>query len=119
MADMSQAQEKAPERLGPALRALSEGFKEILRRSGVKDEISILLHVAAIYGSVHMMAYLFGSRCEKQVARSLELSQDELSHVADYLGEGRKIDVRRIIIRLTMLEAIIRQVAADCMGLEN
>jgi len=116
---MSQAQGKLPERLGRALRALSEEYKDFLKRSGVKDEASILIHVAAVYGTAKLMAYLLGNRCEEQVARSLELSSEELRHVAEYLGEGKEIDARRIIIRLTMLEAIIRQVAAYCMGLEN
>jgi len=116
---MAEAQEKIPERLERALRALSEAYKDFLRRSGIKDEVSILLHAAAVYGSVHMMAYLVGSRCEKQVARALELSEEELSRVTEYLGEGKERDARRIIIRLTMLEAIIRQVAAYCMGIEN
>jgi K+/H+ antiporter YhaU regulatory subunit KhtT len=116
---MSQAQEKLPERLERTLRALSERYKNFLRRSGVKDEASILIHASAVYGAVMMMTYLLGSRCEEQVARSLELSREELRHVAEYLGEGKEIDARRIIIRLTMLEAIIRQVAAYCVGLEN
>ncbi|MFP3321369.1 MAG: hypothetical protein RXO24_12445 [Acidilobus sp.] len=116
---MSAAQEKLPERLSRALRALTEEYKDFLRRSGVKDEASILIHAAAVYGTAKLMAYLLGSRCEEQVARSLELSSEELRRVAEYLSEGKEIDARRIIIRLTMLEAIIRQVAAYCMGLEN
>ena len=100
---------ETPERLERALRALSEEYKDFLRRSGVKDEASILIHAAAVYGTAKLMAYLLGSRCEKQVARSLELSSEELRRVAEYLGGGKEIDVRRIIIRLTMLEAIIRQ----------
>ena len=116
---MFMLQEKLPERLGHALRALSEQYKEILRRGGIKDEASIILHAAAVYGATKLMVYLLGSRCEKQVVRSLELANEELSRVAEYLGEGKEIDVRRTIIRLTMLEAIIRQVAAYCMGREN
>jgi hypothetical protein len=116
---MSEAQEKLPKRLERALKALSEEYKEILRRNGVKDEASILAHAAAVYGTAKLMAYLIGSRCEEQVARSLELANEELSHIAEYLGGGKEIDVRRIVTRLMMLEAIIRQVATYCMGLEN
>jgi K+/H+ antiporter YhaU regulatory subunit KhtT len=116
---MSAAQGKPPERLSRVLRALSEEYKVFLRRSGIKNEVSILLHVAAVYGSVRMMAYLVGTKCEEQVERSLELSEEELRHVAEYLGEGKAIDARRIIIRLVILESIIRQVAAYCMSLEN
>jgi hypothetical protein len=116
---MAEAQERLPERLSRALEGLSKGYKDFLRRSGVKNEASIILHAAAVYGTVVLMAYLLGNRCEGQVARSLELLKEELRRVAKYLDEGKEIDARRIIIRLTILEAIIRQVAADCMGLES
>ncbi len=119
---MSEAQEKLPERLGRALRALSKGYKEILRRSGVKNEASVLEHAALLYGSARMMAYLLGTECEEQVARSLELAKDELSRVADYLSEDKEAkerDARKLVIRLVALEAIIRQIAAHCEGIEN
>ncbi len=97
---MSEAQEKLPERLGRALRALSKGYKEILRRSGVKNEASVLEHAALLYGSARMMAYLLGTECEEQVARSLELAKDELSRVADYLSEDKEAkerDARKLV----------------------
>jgi len=116
---MSAAQERLPEHLSRALEELREEFKRLLRKGGTKSGASIVSHAATVYGTTKLMAYLLGSRCEEQVARSLELSSEELRRVAEYLGEGKEIDARRIIIRLTILEAIIRQVAAYCMGLEN
>ena len=119
---MSQAQEKLPERLSRALKALGEGYKEILRKGGIKDEASVLEHAALLYGSASIMAYLLGSVCEEQVARSLELAKDELSRVADYLSEdkeARERDARKVVIRLVALEALIRQIAAHCEGIEN
>ena len=116
---MSQAQERLPERLARALEGVSEQYKAILRRSGVKNEASILTHAAAVYGMVSLMAYLQGSNCEEQVARSLELANEELKHVADYLGGETKEDHHRLLIKLTALEAMLYQVAASCEGLEN
>lgn len=116
---MPEAQEKLPEQLDRALRTLEEKYKDVLRRSGVKDKAPILAHAAAVYGTVKLMAYLLGSRCEVQVKRALELSEEELRHVAENLDEGKEIDARRIIIRLALLEASIRQVAAYCLGREN
>lgn len=115
---MLQAQERLPERLGRALEALSEEYKEVLRRSGIKNEASILSH-AAVYGMARLMTYLLGSKCEEQVVRSLELSKEELSHVAEYLGSESKEDHRRILIKLAALEALLYQIAAHCAGLEN
>jgi hypothetical protein len=120
--DMFATQEKLPKRLERALKALSEQYKEILRMSGIKDDVSILTHAAAVYGTAKLMAYLLGSRCEVQVARSLELSSEELRRVAKYLSEEKKTkerDTRQTVIRLVTLEAIIHQVAAYCAGLEN
>jgi hypothetical protein len=119
MAGMSQSQEKVPERLGPALKALEEGYKEILRRSGIKDEASLLAHAAAVYGMSRLMVLLLGSECEEQVARSLELSTDELRYVADYIGNETKEDHRRLLVKLTALEALLFQIAASCKGAEN
>jgi len=119
---MSEAQEKLPGRLERALRALGEGYKEILRKGGIEDEASVLAHAASLYGSASMMAYLLGTECEEQVARSLELAKDELSRVADYLSEdkeARERDARKVVIRLVALEALIRQIAAYCEGIEN
>ena len=119
---MSQAQEKLPERLSRALRALSEGYKEVLRKGGIEDEASIVSHAATVYGMSKLMTYLLGSVCEEQVARSLELAKDELSRVADYLSEdkeARERDARKVVIRLVALEALIRQIAAYCEGIEN
>jgi sirohydrochlorin ferrochelatase len=68
------------------------------------------------------MANLLGRQCEGQVARSLELVKGELSRVAEYLGEGsevKEIDAMKTVIRLMTLEAVIRHVAAHCVGVEN
>jgi K+/H+ antiporter YhaU regulatory subunit KhtT len=116
---MSVSQEELPERLGRALKALSEEYKEILRRSGVKDEASIISHAATVYGMSKLMTYLVGRECEEQAARSLELSKEELSHVADYLGAESKEDRRKLLIKLVALEALLYQTTAYCLGLKN
>jgi len=116
---MSQAQEKLPERLGRALRTLGEAYKDILKRSGVKDEASIISQAAAVYGMSKLMTYLVGTECEEQVARSLELAKEELNNVAEYLGSANKEDHRRLLIKLVALEAMLYQTAAYCAGLEN
>jgi hypothetical protein len=116
---MTEAQEKLPERLKPMLEELSEEFKGLLRKSGVKNEASIVSHAATVYGTARLMAYLIGNRCEGQVARSLELSKEGLSKVAEYLDEGKEIDARRLLIKLAALEAVLYQTAAQCVGLEN
>jgi hypothetical protein len=116
---MSQAQERLPERLSRALEGVSEEFKGLLRKSGIKSEASVLSHAATIYGMSKLMVYLLGSKCEEQVARSLELSKEELRRVADYLGAESKEDHRRLLIKLAALEAMLYQIAAQCEGLEN
>ena len=116
---MSQAQERLPERLSRALEGVSEEYKDVLKRSGIKSEASVLSHAATIYGMSKLMAYLLGSKCEEQVARSLELSKEELRRVADYLGAESKEDHRRLLIKLAALEAMLYQIAAQCEGLEN
>ena len=116
---MPATQKKLPERLERALEAVSEEYKEILRRSGVKDEASIISHAAAVYGMSKLMTYLVGTECEEQVARSLELAKEELNNVAEYLGSANKEDHRRLLIKLVALEAMLYQMAAYCAGLEN
>ena len=116
---MSQAQEKLPERLSRALRALSEGYKEVLVKGGIKDEASIVSHAATVYGMSKLMTYLLGSVCEEQVARSLEVSGEELRRVAEHLGTENKEDRRRLLIELVALESMLYQVTAHCLGLEN
>jgi len=116
---MPQTQERLPERLSRALEGLSEDYKVILRRSGVKSEASVLSHAATVYGMSKLMAYLLGNRCEEQVARSLELSKEELRRVAEYLGAETKEDHRRLLIKLAALEAVLYPTAAYCAGLEN
>ena len=116
---MSHAQERLPERLSRALEGLEGDYKEILRKSGVKNEASVLSHAAAVYGTAKLMAYLLGSRCEEQAARSLELSREGLSKVAEYLDAENKEDHRRLLIKLAALEALLYQIAAQCAGLEN
>jgi hypothetical protein len=66
-----------------------------------------------------LMAYLLGAKCEEQAARSLELSREELSKVAEYLDAETKEDHRRLIIKLAALEALLYQTAAQCAGLKN
>jgi len=113
---VAEAQEKAPERLGPALEGLSEAYKGLLRRSGVKSDVSVLEHAASLYGAVRFMASLYGKQCEDQAARALELAKEELSHVADLIGaQGKEADARKLTIRIVTLEAVIRQVAARCV----
>ena len=116
---MSQAQEKLPERLSRALKALGEGYKEILRKGGIEGEASIVSHAATVYGMSKLMTYLVGSVCEEQVARSLEVSEEELRRVAEYLGTENKEDRRRLLIELVALESMLYQVTAHCLGLEN
>jgi len=116
---MSVSQERLPERLSRALEGAEREYKEILRRSGIKSEASILTHAAAVYGMAWLMAHLLGTKCEEQVARSLELSEEELSHVAEYLGNANKEDRHRLLIKLTALEMLLYQAAASCEGLEN
>jgi len=116
---MSQAQEKLPERLERALRALEEGYKEVLKRSCIKDEAAVLTHAAAIYGMARLMALLIGRKCEEQAARSLELAKEELNRVAEHLSAEAKEDHRRLIIRLTAFEMMLFEIAAYCEGAEN
>jgi len=116
---MSETQERLPERLSRALEGLSEEYKEILRRSGIRSEASILSHAAAVYGMARLMALLLGTKCEEQVARSLELANEGLSHAADYLGTENKEEHHRLLIKLTALEAMLYQIAAYCEGVEN
>jgi hypothetical protein len=114
---MSQAQEKAPERLGPMLEALSDAYKDFLRKSGAKIDVSVLEHAASLYGTVRFMSNLLGKRCERQAERALAVASEELSRVADLIGssEGKEADARRLAIRLAVLEAIVRHVAAHCL----
>jgi hypothetical protein len=113
---MSQAQEKAPERLRPALEALAEAYKEVLRKSGAKIDVSVLEHAASLYGTVRFMANVLGRQCEGQAERALKAAKEELSRVADLIGsEGKEADVHKLTIRLVALEAIVRHVAAHCL----
>ena len=113
---MSAAQEKAPERLGPALEALADVYKGLLRKSGAKTDVSVLEHAASLYGAVRFMASLLGKQCEDQAERALTVAKEELSRVADLIGsEGKEADVHKLAIRLTALEAIVRYVAAHCL----
>jgi len=116
---MSQAQERLPERLSRALEGLSEEFKGLLRKSGIKSEASVLSHAATVYGMSKLMVYLHGARCEGQVERALTVAKEGLSNVADYLGAENKEDHRRLLIKLAALEALLYQIAAQCEGLEN
>jgi len=113
------SQERLPEHLSRALEGAEREYKDVLRRSGIKSEASILTHAAAVYGMAWLMAHLLGRKCEEQVARSLELAKEELSHVAEYLGNANKEDHQRLLIKLTALEMLLYQVAASCEGLEN
>ena len=113
---MAEAQEKAPERLGPALEALTDVYKGLLRESGAKTDVSVLERAASLYGAVRFMANLLGKRCEGQAERALTVAKEELSRVADLIGaEGKEVDVRKLTIRLTALEAIVQYVAAHCL----
>jgi uncharacterized protein YtpQ (UPF0354 family) len=115
---MAEAQEKLPERLKPMLEELTEEFKEVLKRSGVQGNASILLHTASLYGASRMMAYALGRRCEEQTARVLRLAKEELDRTAN-LSEGKEEARRRLLMRLAMLEVLIYQTALHCAGLEN
>jgi hypothetical protein len=117
---MAEAQEKLPERLKPMLEELTEEFKEVLKRSGVQGNASILLHTASLYGASRMMAYALGSRCEEQTARVLRLAKEELDRTANYMSEAKEEEARRrLLVRLAMLEALIYQTALHCAGIEN
>ncbi len=110
---MAEAQEKAPERLGPALEALADSYKGLLRRSGAKIDVSVLEHAASLYGTVKFMANVLGKQCEDQAERALKVAGEELSRVADLIGS--EADARKLAIRLAVLEAIVRHVAAHCL----
>jgi hypothetical protein len=110
---MSQAQEKAPERLRPALEALAEAYKEVLRKSGAKIDVSVLEHAASLYGTVRFLANVLGKQCEDQAERALKVAKEELDRVADLIGS--EADARKLAIRLVALEAIVRYVAAHCL----
>jgi hypothetical protein len=113
---MSAAQEKAPERLGPMLEALADSYKGLLRKSGAKIDVSVLEHAASLYGTVRFMANVLGKQCEDQAERALTAAKEELSRVADLIGsEGKEADARKLAIRLAVLEAIVRHVAAHCL----
>jgi len=113
---MSAAQEKAPERLRPALEALTNEYKEVLRKSGAKIDVSVLEHAASLYGAVRFMANLLGKQCEDQAERALKVAKEELSRVADLIGsEGKEADVHKLTVRLVALEAIVHYVAAHCL----
>ena len=116
---MAEAQEKLPERLKPMLEELTEEFKGLLRKGGIKSEASIISHAATVYGTAKLMAYLLGANCEGQVERALTVAKEGLSHVAEYLGAENKEDHRRLLIKLAALEAMLYQIAAQCEGLEN
>jgi hypothetical protein len=110
---MSAAQEKAPERLRPALEALADAYKGLLRKSGAKIDVSVLEHAASLYGAVRFMSILLGRRCEDQAERALKVASEELSRAADLIGS--EADARKLAIRLVALEAIVRYVAAHCL----
>jgi hypothetical protein len=116
---MAEAQEKLPERLKPMLEELTEEFKGLLRKGGIKSEASVLSHAAAIYGMSKLMVYLLGANCEGQVERALTVAKEGLSHVAEYLDAENKEDHRRLLIKLAALEAVLYQAAAQCAGLKN
>jgi hypothetical protein len=111
-------QEGLPEGLRRELEALAEAYMEVLKRGSAKNEASVLLYSASIYGASRMMANVLGRQCEEQTARVLGLAKEELNRVANYLSEGKE-DRRRLLVRLVALEAIIYQVASHCAGLEN
>jgi len=111
-------QEGLPEDLRRELEALAEAYTEVLKRGSAKNEASVLLYTASIYGASRMMAYTLGRRCKERTARVLGLAKEGLDRVADYLSEGKE-DRRRLLVRLAALEAIIYQVASHCAGLEN
>jgi len=110
-------QEGLPEGLRRELEDLAEAYMEVLRR-GAKNEASVLLYSASIYGASRMMAYTLGRRCKERTARVLGLAKEGLDRVANYLSEGRE-DRMKLLVRLAALEAIIYQIASECAGLEN
>jgi hypothetical protein len=112
-------QEGLPEGLRRELEDLAEAYMEVLRRGSAKNEVSVLLYSASIYGASRMMAYTLGRRCKEQTARVLGLAKEGLDRVAKYLGTENKEDRRRLLVRLVALEAIIYQIALHCAGLEN
>jgi hypothetical protein len=112
---MAEAQEKAPERLEPALEALADAYKGLLRKSGAKVDVSVLEHAASLYGTVKFMANVLDKQCEGQAERALKVASEELSRAADLIGEGKEADARKLTIRLAALEAIVRYVAAHCL----
>jgi len=113
---VSEAQEKAPERLGPMLEAVANAYKGLLRKSGAKIDVSVLEHAASLYGALRFMANLLGKQCEGQAERALKVAKEELDRVADLIGsEGKEADARKLAIRLAALEAIVHYVAAHCL----
>jgi len=110
-------QEGLPEGLRRELEDLAEAYMEVLR-SSAKNEASVLLYSASIYGASRMMAYTLGRRCKERTARVLGLAKEGLDRVANYLSEGRE-DRMKLLVRLAALEAIIYQIASECAGLEN
>jgi len=111
-------QEGLPEGLRRELEDLAEAYMEVLRRGSAKNEASVLLYSASIYGASRMMAYTLGRRCKERTARVLRLAKEGLDRVANYLSEGKE-DRMKLLVRLAALEAIIYQVASECAGLEN
>ena len=113
---MSEAQEKAPERLGPMLEAVANAYKGLLRKSGAKIDVSVLEHAASLYGALRFMANLLGKQCEGQAERALKVAKEELDRVADLIGsEGKEADARKLATRLAILEAVVHHVAAYCL----
>jgi len=112
-------QEGMPEDVRRELKALAEAYKEVLERSGVHGNTSILLYTASIYGASRMMAYALGRRCKENTARVLELAKERLDQVANYLSEGKEEDRRSLLVRLAALELVIYQTASQCAGLES
>jgi len=111
-------QEGMPEGIRRELKALAEAYKEVLERSGVQGNASILLHTASVYGASRIMAYALGRRCQENTARVLELAKEGLGQVASYLSEPKE-DRMRLLVRLAALELIIYQTVLQCAGLEN
>jgi len=111
-------QEGLPEGLRRELEDLAEAYTEVLKRGSAKNEFSVLLYSASIYGASRMMAYALGRRCQENAKRVLGLAKEGLDRVANYLSEGKE-DRRRLLVRLAALEAIIYHTALHCAGLEN
>jgi len=111
-------QEGLPEGLRRELEDLAEVYTEVLKRGSAKNEFSVLLHTASLYGAVRFMANLLGKQCEGQAERALKVAKEELNRVANYLSEPKE-DRRRLLVRLAALEAIIYHTASHCAGLEN